>query len=787
VTTIKTCIVGLAILLGVCRSATAQPFVESVNPPVLQRGKTNRIELVGRNLTHAIDLWSSVPSVQLTSKLVGSNTDERATFDVVVPSTSPLGIFGLRVASLSGLGNVHLFLIDELPIVRRSREPNLINSRQRVDLPVCVWAECRKEAIDRYEINVQSGQRVAFEVVGNRLGKDYDPLVLIRDHTGRLLAEHDTDVGLYFDCRFSYRFPAAGSYTVEVRDARYEGHPTWNYVLRMGDFPAARVAVPSSVTPGKSNTLALPELGNSKAVFEVAAGQPTGWLFREVRLNDYQQSTWVALHTDRSANAVEVEPNNDREHATVVSVPATLHGVLQSPSDVDWFRFSLEAGQTIHVESEARGLGSPADLELVLVDKTGREHRRIDDATIKRRRQTIRVDSRFSFSTRTDGEFDLQVRDMAHGGGPAFSYRVQVEPNEPKLELEAEIARATIPQGNYQPVPIIVTRNRLAGVVKLSLLGAPAGVTLSPSEIPADRTEIVCQLRAAKNTPLGLSTLQIVGTWTSEDAKNKTSATAITQPLIDKRVRNKDLQVFALRQDQLRLPPSLTNRLALMITPPSPVDVKLSSDTLLLTKYQEALLPIATTRVTGFDAPIKFTAVGGQIGPESEERSNVFIRFPLATAATPNVNATFYNRILTSYLKQRINLSATTQYQGHEVTLNRTFDLDVKAAFSPTIEPAKIEIEPGQSTTIRFVANRTPTYDGAITMTLPVFPGFNFPKTIEIPSGKTHVDLKVTVDAEITPKGYQLRLVSKGYVGRYEEEIRGPNISISVKKPAKKK
>src|SRR5581483_10917621 len=104
--------------------------------------------------------------------------------------------------------------------------------------------------VDRFAVDVTAGQRVSLEVVGNRLGKDVDPLVTIRDAQGRLVAERDNDPGLYFDCRFEHTFAAPGTYLVELRDARYFGPEHGYYVLRLGRFPTARVAVPAAVRPG---------------------------------------------------------------------------------------------------------------------------------------------------------------------------------------------------------------------------------------------------------------------------------------------------------------------------------------------------------------------------------------------------------------------------------------------------------------------------------------------------------------------------------------------------------
>jgi len=55
-----------------------------------------------------------------------------------------------------------------------------------------------------------------------------------------------------------------------------------------------------------------------------------------------------------------------------------------------------------------------------------------------------------------------------------------------------------------------------------------------------------------------------------------------THPLIDKQIINVDLIPHALREDQRRLPPSLTDRFALQVTPPAPFKVELPEKLLTL-------------------------------------------------------------------------------------------------------------------------------------------------------------------------------------------------------------
>jgi hypothetical protein len=779
-------------LLSSLQLGDAAPFVEQLSPPVVCRGETTQVEITGQELDGAIELWTSLPGVTLRAKVKGTSEAERAVFDVEVPLDTPLGLYGLRVATRSGLSNVHVFLVDGLPIQTRESQASSKsaeeNSAMKIELPASITGICREAAIDRYLIDVQAGQDVSFEVVGNRFGKDYDPLVIVRDQRGRRIVERDNDAGLFFDCRFSHTFETTGTYTVEVRDARFKGNPTWHYVLRMGDFPAAQVAIPSSIKPGGDAVLQLPEVPHPNIEVASRPGLRAGWFFGEFRKASGKMATWIPLHVDNNAAQVESEPNDVAEKANLVALPLAICGVLQTPGDVDHFHLELTKGQSVSVLGVASILGSPADLELVMFHPTGSEAKRVDDISVREGSDTWTMDAMFDFTAREDGLHILRVGDLAGDGGPAFAYRVEVTTSGAKLSLKSEVARITLPQGTYQPIPLKITRSGFAGPISLELRGAPTGVSLEPNTIPEDATEFVCHLMADDSAALSLSTLQIVGHWESEDpVKGSVEAIAVTHPLLDRRIKSKDLILFALRADQVQLPPSLTTRIALMVTSPAPFDVQLPDRLVSVTKYIDAKFPIQTTRNAGFGQPISFTGNGGQIGDESEERSNIFLQFTTATDEMPNVAGLVFNRILTRYEKFRVNFSATAEHEGRRITLNRTFEMDVKAAFAPASEMPTVELQPGETTTVRMLANRATGFTGAVTMAATPLAGFSHPKVIEIPAGQDHFDFQLTADADTAPRQYQLRFTASGQVGKYEESINGPIMSIDVKKPPEEK
>lgn len=787
-------VLSACLALSWTNMAVSQGFIEHLSTPVLQRGAVTRVTVYGTEVAAPVGLWTSLPAELIRAKVEATavsvtnspgaastlqhSTRAEATLDIEVSPIAPLGLYGLRLATESGLSNVHLFLIDELPVSFRDRQLP-VNGVQPVKLPASITAPCQPAAIDRYAIDVQAGQRVAFEVIGNRLGKDYDPLIQIRNSAGAVVAQHDNSVGLFFDLRFAHTFTSAGTYTVEVQDSRFEGHPSWHYVLRMGDFPEARMSVPSAIRPNESSTLTFPQIPGWQFPMKIDAAQtPLARGFAEIRTSDHSLATWIPLAVTDLQTQIEVEPNNSLQAATPVTVPSTLNGALLKPGESDFYRFDLVQGQKVQFQGCSKVIGSAADLELILFDADGREVRRTDD--------TDNEEGRFTFAAGKAGPHCLQVRDVAHDGGPEYAYRVDVRAGGPEFQLAAEVSEIAVPQGNYQSLPIKITRNEFAGEIHLELRGAPAGVTLEPTVIPVNASEFVSRIVAAPDTALGLGTLQIIGTAKLE-GNAILQARVTTRPLIDRQLRNVDLILYALREDQTNLPPSLTDQIALLVTQPSPFQIELPEALVHLTRFQTAQFPIVTSRKPGFTGPLTFEVAGGQIGKESEERNQIYARFSPSAVEQSTVTGTFYNRILTNLAKHRVNLTAVGEVDGRRVQLIRTFTLDVRSAFQPTYEALQASVEPGGRYRVRIHANRVSTFDGALTFTLGPHPNFKVPETVEVPPGQSMIEVEIQADPKVNFGRHDLRVQVAGFVNKYEESLNLPNIQIEVKQPEAKK
>ena len=717
---------ALLVTLAFPAFSAAQGVVESASPPVAERGKTTRVVFAGKDFGPGLDVWHSLPKGAITAKPVASEAG-KLSFDITVSADAPVGVCGLRLATRDGLTNAVLFHVEDLPVKGNLAGDNAVS----LTLPACVWGTFRDGTLDRYTITVKDGEKVSFEAVANRLGKDADPLLMIRDAAGKFVLERDNDAGLYFDFRFEHTFEKAGTYTLELRDARLRASEHHHYVLRVGKFPTERVAMPSVIAD--AGRLSGPYFTNVKR----AGDRGSAWLpvtnsnepvtvataFDDVRDSALSQATsgpaqlafLMSPTRVNSFQSLDKLLTTGRLQATPAVVPGVLCGVLRKPGQRSAFAFKMEKNQRIFVKAEAKSLNSPADLEVMVTDRFGREVRRGNDSPTG--------DHTLDFTAGNAGEYGIVVRDVLRDGSESHAFRITVRSEPFPPTLTAEVEGLTVPQDGYQSVPILVTRTGTVGSLKLSLLGAPNGLKLTPSEIPETAASVVCKLSADGNTPQGVHTVQIV----AEGATGE-KVLVRTRPLIDKKLQNVDLIPIALREDQTRLPPSLTDRFAVQVTPPAAFTFEMPETSVTLPRYQSVPLPITTTRVPGFDGSITFSAVGGQLADKSEGRTRAYAEFPLATAKELNVSGVAVSKILSNTTKARIDVTATGTHQGRKVSLTRCFDLEIVTAYKITAEPAKVELFPGEARQVKLIVERRPSFDGPVTLHLTRCKVSNTPK-----------------------------------------------------------
>jgi len=767
----------LAVLVC-CGPASAEIFIEHVYPPCIQPGQVQSLTLVGSEFRGASAVWTTLPPDQVISKLT-QVSDTQVRVELRVQPTVRPGLYGLRLATRSGLSNMHVLAVDDLPLVQEREtvqaqsSNNTFSAAEPLSWPCVVAGMSPETDVDHYAIDVQANERVSVEIVGNRLGKGFDPLVTILDASGRRVTESDNDIGLFFDSRFSWTCKQAGRYVLRVKDTRFHGSQHWTYMLRIGHFPAVHVAIPSTVARGKRAVLQFPEHG-SAALELLDADLPTAQsFFLGVRDQNRTATAWVRLQISPMPNVIESEPNNAVTSATAGQLPANLHGIVNQDGDDDWYVIELKKGTRVEFRAVTRDLGSPADVELIFSDANGKEIGRSDDTGFD--------DAQLSVKAPADGNYYLHVREVVRRGGPAYAYRIEVTQRTPRLKLTSQVGRMAVPQQTWQPLPLTLERTDYQGEVELTLSGAPTGVTLDQTRIAKGETKLTPRLHVSADVPQGVYSLQLHarGIAASPTIENW----AHTFPLIDRKPtgRGPHGEAFELREDQRRLPPSLTDRIALVVLPPAPFDFAVRPELVVLPRYWNTDFEIETSFQDSFQGSVTFVARGGTLEQKQLQMPTVKCEIPMADRERYLLAGRFESGVNTPLTKHPVTITGTVQLEDRMVHLTRVLNLHIQSAFAPQADPPQLELPAGGSGTVRIAANRVAPYQGPLTVN-PVGPdGLELTSTLPFAAEQTHAELQVRVKPGTKPGRYSVSLPASARIRRYSEQTSGGKLIVVVK------
>jgi len=122
------------------------------------------------------------------------------------------------------------------------------------------------------------------------------------------------------------------------------------------------------------------------------------------------------------AEALEAEPNNEKEKATKVPFNATINGRIGGGEDVDWFQFSAKSGQRVLIECRAWRIDSRLDGFMWLYGSDGKQLAMSQDEDIRDEKRDPFID----FDVPADGEYFIKLTDFTYNGSPDHFYRVSI-------------------------------------------------------------------------------------------------------------------------------------------------------------------------------------------------------------------------------------------------------------------------------------------------------------------------------------------------------------------------
>src|ERR1051325_1650769 len=579
------------ILAGAATASAVAPNFSNTQPPGGQRGTEVEVRLNGDRLADAEEVIFYDKGI--TAQIV-SATNSFVTAKFKIAPGCRIGEHDLRVRTRGGVSALRMFYVGALPNVEEKEPNSNIKEPQKLELNTTVNGTIGTEDVDYFTVDAKKGQRLSVEVEGARLGRTlFDPYVAGLDEHGKPLAEDDDSALATQDSFVSLLAPADGKYLIELRDSSYSGggHA---YRLHVGTFPRPMAVFPLGGRAGE--TIEAKFIGDAGGDFTQKIKLPAELdpKFGAIADRDGLAPSANWMRVSPFASVLETEPNDTPTSlvANTGAVPVAFNGIISKKGDVDIFKFTAKKDQNLDIQVWARRLGSPLDSVLTLLNRTGNVISTSDDSGGS-------PDSALRFRVPTDGEYYVKVTDHQGRGGPAFTYRVELDETAPLVTISIpDTARydnetrksIVVPRGNRLAVLMNVARENFSGAVDLKFDGLPNGMKFYSDTISNNVSAQPVVFEAAADAPIDGKLLTPVAR--SLDP-TKPTASLFRHPVEWVRIQNATVYTH-----------SEVHQIASAVTEEVPFKINIVEPRVRIVQSGTLDLKIVADRQDGFDEPI---------------------------------------------------------------------------------------------------------------------------------------------------------------------------------------
>jgi hypothetical protein len=479
-----------------------------------------QLQHVDDELLNYMTLRRRQPNTQLEEMVV-----VRVTVD---PAAAP-GDREFRLLTPQGPSNPMCFQIGTLPETCEV-EPNDPGSypdlppEPPAKLPMVFNGQVMPGDVDRLAFQARAGQKLVVQVEARHLVPYladavpgwFQATVALFDSQGQEVAFAD-DYRFDPDPVLLFEVPEDGVYELEIRDSIYRGREDFVYRVAVGELPFVTSVYPLGVKEGSVRVQAKITGWNLPVNRVLLDASPGDWGIRQMQLERRGlQSNEVRYVVGSLPEASENEPNEEMGSAKPVQLPQTLNGRIDSPGDVDMYRFRGKRHQEVVVEITARPLRSPLDSLVRVLDARGEVLGWNDDFSPRAAgflytgdgQLTHHADSYLLVEIPRDGVYYVEVSDAQGHGGDAYAYRLRLSEPMPDFALRVSPSSVGIPGGKTMPLTVYaMRRDGFSGAIDLGLRDAPEGMVLAGGVIPAGQDRVRVTLTAPREvttSPLAL-------------------------------------------------------------------------------------------------------------------------------------------------------------------------------------------------------------------------------------------------------------------------------------------
>ncbi|MFN0126836.1 MAG: hypothetical protein ACKV19_09155 [Verrucomicrobiales bacterium] len=455
---------GIFIVASTTLAQLPTARLDGVTPRGGQVGRGCEIVLQGTDLDDVRTLIFSHPGLTATHI-------EGARFAVTMADSVPVGAHEVRAVGHYGISTPAVFAIGSLPEIAEPPDNRTAASAAPLTPPTTVNATAEAEVADFFTITLRQGQSLHLDCAAQRIDSPLNAVISVRNPAG--IEVHRAQRTLDRDPVTHFTAATDGAHTIEIHDATWRGGP--NFVYRL--TASVDQTVPTALPPPRPLAGAI----TSPQTAEVVA---------------------------------EVEPNDTASAAQSFACPGEIDGRL----DRDWFAFTASTSGPVVVEVFSHRLGVPSDpvavVHAVTRETDGAERLQqvaeFDDVPGPPGTERFRLGTRDpagSLPTEAGTTYRIFVIDRFNSGG---SYRLAVRAPKPDFHVLV-LPESPVNDGKslmrWTPVlrpgsatALAVAVVRLDGFnepVTIEAANLPAGVSMAPCLVPADRSAGLIVLHAA--------------------------------------------------------------------------------------------------------------------------------------------------------------------------------------------------------------------------------------------------------------------------------------------------
>lgn len=386
--------------------AGGPPKPKGVSPAAVARG-SNTVVVTGEELGHVRTATTDRPDVTAQARQVDAG---RVEVWVTVGPDAPAGAVKLVLENEVGKSAPLTLAVDRQTATPEAGTTDSARAGMAVTPNVTVaGAIDRAGDVDYFRFRGAKLRPVGVQVVAAEFGSKLDPVLVLTDGAGQVLAEGGAVLG--------FTPPADGEYAVGVRDREYRGGPDFTYRLHLGDVPVITGVFPLGVQRGRTTAVHVsgvnlgPDAAKPVMVTVPADAAPGSKVGVPLPATNEKPLGKAEVVVDEFP-ALVVTPGGAE-----VKVPGTADGILAKPGDAGTVRFTARKGDKFVVEANAQRLGSPVDPVVEVLDAAGKPvPRAVLRATVKIY-STFRDHDSFGPNIRLETWNDLAIDDLMYAGG----------------------------------------------------------------------------------------------------------------------------------------------------------------------------------------------------------------------------------------------------------------------------------------------------------------------------------------------------------------------------------